>query len=124
MIVYFWEKSKKTYIWWGSLLLCSLLGLYMFFVWNQIQNHSDQTLQVIRNAPSTPLFEVEGVEKNPISTLNSLVGDYAFVASKRGKYYYPKACSKAKTLSIKNMLYFKDKMSAEAAGFIAYSGCK
>jgi hypothetical protein len=124
MIVYFWEKSKKTYIRWGTLLLTGFLGLYLFFIWTQIQIHSGETLQVIRNASFGTLLGAETVEKNPLSTSDQPVGEHAFVASKRGKYYYPKACSKAKTLSVKNMLYFKDKMSAEAAGFSAYSGCK
>jgi hypothetical protein len=67
---------------------------------------------------------LESSSKSPSIPDTSQLEQKPFVASKRGKYYYPSNCAKAKALSVNNMLYFKDKMSAEGAGFVAYLGCK
>jgi hypothetical protein len=75
-----------------------------------------QTIQIVRKSSVSESF-VLTVETN-VQDPNG-----AFIASKRGKYYYPKKCDRAKSLSTQNMLYFKDKMSAEAAGFKAFLGC-
>jgi hypothetical protein len=43
----------------------------------------------------------------------------AFVASRRGKYYYPSGSPGAGRLSPKNLVYFRDAQSAQAAGYAA-----
>lgn len=114
MIVYFWHKSKVGQ---GVLVGLGILGaLYYLFVFTQILKMDFQTVQIVRRP-------VEQITIIPEIVNNQATEDYAFVASKRGKYYYPKLCNKAKTLSIQNMLYFKDILSAESAGFKAFSGC-
>jgi hypothetical protein len=114
MIVYFWHKSKT-----GKLLIAiglSVIGIYCLFIYSKILKMDVQTLQIVQKRSSLePLvLPVEVNLQNP---------EDAFVASKRGKYYYPKNCDRAKSLSVQNMLYFKDKMSAEAAGFKAFLDC-
>ncbi len=47
-----------------------------------------------------------------------------FVASSRGKKYYPVGCSAVKTLSQTNLVYFKDQAEAEAKGYSLSTSCK
>lgn len=120
MIVYFLQKSK---IGQGGVFLGSVLvSFYVLWVFSQVLLGSRETLQIVKSTPkysqSTPIEP----QKTPVVPAVS-GGEYQFVASKRGKYYYPKSCSKAKSLSIANMLYFKDKIAAEAAGYVPHSGC-
>ena len=49
---------------------------------------------------------------------------YLFVASKRGKYYYPINCSLAQQLSKQNKVYFKSKKEAEAKGYQFNQKCQ
>ena len=114
MIVYFWYKSKT-----GKLLIgtgLSVMGIYCLFIYSKILKMNVQTIQIVqKKALPEPL-----AQQSSRYIQNT---EYTFVASKRGKYYYPKKCDRVKSLSIQNMLYFKDKMSAEAAGFKAFLGC-
>lgn len=121
MIVYFSKKSKNTLF-----VFCFTLGFlstyaYGFFVYVQMHASSKNTIQIVpKGERGTTPFDQKGdsgATKTP-----SL--EYLFVASKKGTYYYPISCSKARTLSVKNMLYFKDKMSAQGAGYKPYNGCK
>lgn len=114
MIVYFWTKSKAGQ---GICLVLVALGLaYGQFVFLRTIQGPRFSVQIVKN-------QVHSVQVLPIGQESTQVPEHAFVASKRGKYYYPSLCSKAKSLSIKNMLYFKDISAAEAAGYQAYSGC-
>ncbi len=121
MIVYFWEKSKKRYIGWGIMALIVLAELYVSWVWSRILLGERTTLQIVATEQLNPK---QISQKGESQVSNSQLSQNPFVASKRGTYYYPSGCNKAKTLSIQNMLYFKDIISAERAGFKAYSGCK
>jgi len=51
-------------------------------------------------------------------------GQSLFVASSRGKYYYPVDCSLAQNLSEKNKIYFQSKEEAETKGYIFNSHCQ
>lgn len=93
----------------------------MTFVWSRVQLFRARTIQIIR---SHSLISSELSSEGTSMPTTPQVDSNPFVASKRGKYYYPSNCTKAKTLSISNMLYFKDKIGAEAAGFKAHLGCK
>lgn len=120
MIVYFFKKSKADLVRWGIGVGVLCLLLYLIYVWSNILKHEHKTIQIVRSGEQKELsIEAEkpsdqtGVEK----------GDFTFVSSSKGKYYYPINCRRAQALSVKNMLYFKDKMSAEKAGFVEYKGC-
>jgi hypothetical protein len=120
MIVYFSEKSKKACRDGGIFVLLGVSALYCLFVWSKILKEDLVTIQIVR---SEAFFEVKDAVKSEAFVEKGVEGEFAFVASKKGVYYYPINCSRAKILSVKNMLYFKDKMSAEQAGYKAYSGC-
>lgn len=114
MIVYFSYKSKVGK---GILMGLSLcIYIYVLYIHAKILKLDIQTLQII--SKNEVFIEEKEVDKEPEQGQN-----HQFVASSRGKYYYPINCSKGKSLSVKNMLYFKDKMSALAAGYIEYIGC-
>lgn len=51
-------------------------------------------------------------------------GQSLFVASSRGKYYYPIDCSLADNLSEKNKIYFQSREEAESRGYLANSKCE
>lgn len=48
----------------------------------------------------------------------------SFVASKKGKKYYPINCAGAKSLSESNRIYFKDAAEAEAKGYTISTSCQ
>jgi hypothetical protein len=120
MIVYFLEKSKKDYMGWVIFGCLLLLIVYFMFVWGSILKREVSSIQIVR-------LKEGFLTKNELNLEekrgDQQVGKGSFVASKKGVYYYPINCSRAKSLSVKNMLYFKDKTSAEQAGYKAYSGC-
>jgi hypothetical protein len=114
MIVYFLTKSKA-----GRGLLLGLglvLAGYAQFVFIGGVSGHPQTLHIVKGNVSETVFQ-------PIGVGETSAPQHPFVASKRGTYYYPSSCSRARTLSVKNMLYFKDISAAEAAGYKPYSGC-
>ena len=49
---------------------------------------------------------------------------YLFVASKKGKYYYPTDCPLAQRLSQNNKVYFQTKQEAEAKGYQLNQKCQ
>ncbi len=57
------------------------------------------------------------------SLLNQEQTENRFVASSRGKYYYPINCSLANNLSEKNKIYFSSKEEAESRGYIYQTKC-
>ncbi len=120
MIVYFFKKSKKAAQMWGIFIGVGLVGVYMIFVLNALVKKESSTIQIIRQAHLNTVGQgsvMDGFGQKEQSS------DLSFVASKRGVYYYPINCSKAKALSTKNMLYFKDKIDAEHAGYKAHKDC-
>lgn len=119
MILYFKEKSKNMYLKWGIFIVFDLIALYMILRGVFWQN-TLSTLQVIH--PNLEYSE-KNTEQSPTDTPEVSKREYLYVASSRGTYYYPKDCAKAKVLSVKNMLYFKDKMSAQEAGYVPHTSC-
>ena len=51
-------------------------------------------------------------------------GGHQFVASSRGKYYYPIDCSLAENLSETNKIFFSSKEEAESRGYIFQTKCQ
>lgn len=58
------------------------------------------------------------------SSSTTLPDSYRFMASRRGKYYYPIKCSLAQQLSPKNRIYFLTKEEAEAKGYQLNQKCQ
>ncbi|MGE4554585.1 MAG: hypothetical protein AB7D02_00370 [Candidatus Paceibacterota bacterium] len=54
---------------------------------------------------------------------NKTEGQKLYVASSRGKYYYPLDCPLANNLSEKNKIYFSSKEEAEAKGYLYNEKC-
>ena len=48
----------------------------------------------------------------------------AFLASKRGKKYYPRGCSAGKNIVEGNRIYFADTAEAEKAGYTQSTSCQ
>ena len=120
MIVYFFKKSKSYYKSVLTGIFVFSIGLYGLYITKNREERIHSTIQIIRSNQSNSLKETLVEQTNEG---NSQKEGFLFVASKRGVYYYPIKCSKAQALSVKNMLYFKDKLAAEAAGFKQYLGC-
>lgn len=49
--------------------------------------------------------------------------EFQFVASSRGKYYYPIDCSLANGLKEENRIYFKTQQEAEESGYVYNTRC-
>ncbi len=49
--------------------------------------------------------------------------EFSFVASSRGKYYYPLDCSLANGLKEENRIYFKTQQEAEESGYTYNTRC-
>jgi len=62
--------------------------------------------------------------ENTLSSSTTTSSSLPFVASKRGKYYYPSNCSLAQGLSEKNKVYFKTRKEAEGRGYRLNPRCK
>ena len=58
-----------------------------------------------------------------IETKNESPKEFPYVASSRGKYYYPVDCSLANTLKEENKIYFKTSQEAESRGYIYNTRC-
>lgn len=119
MIVYFFKKSKraKAVLF---IVFTVLILIYVCFILGRLHQSNQFTIQIIRKEVISTSFEEPTLEAKEGNIFNP---QFPFVASKRGIYYYPVNCSKAKALSIKNMLYFKGKMEAEVVGYKPHSGC-
>ncbi len=63
-------------------------------------------------------------EESTASNQLTTKGQSLFVASSRGKYYYPVDCSLAQNLSEKNKIYFQNKEEAESRGYIQNTKCE
>lgn len=58
-----------------------------------------------------------------VETKNESLQEFSYVASSRGKYYYPIDCSLANSLKEENKIYFKSKEEAESSGYIYNTRC-
>ena len=58
-----------------------------------------------------------------IEAKNESLREFSYVASSRGKYYYPIDCNLANNLKEENKIYFKTKEEAEDKGYIYNTKC-
>ncbi len=71
------------------------------------------------------------IQKESITNIKESAGkksitkpkEFLFVASSRGKYYYPIDCSLANGLKEENRIYFKTQQEAENKGYIYNTRC-
>ncbi|MDQ5882962.1 MAG: hypothetical protein QG648_316 [Patescibacteria group bacterium] len=64
------------------------------------------------------------INATEITVANSNDNDFQYVASSKGKYYYPIDCPLAKNLSDKNKIFFSSKEEAEKQGYIFNTKCE
>jgi len=58
-----------------------------------------------------------------VEAKNESLREFSYVASSRGKYYYPIDCSLANRLKEENKIYFKSQEEAESRGYIYNTRC-
>jgi len=71
------------------------------------------------------------IEKQLITSIKDSIAEktitgskeFPFVASSRGKYYYPVDCSLADGLKEENRIYFKTQQEAEERGYVYNTRC-
>ena len=61
---------------------------------------------------------------NPFDTSTTTLGVSYYVASSRGKNYYPNTCKAASSLSSANLIKFNTEEEAKSAGYTKSSQCK
>jgi len=71
---------------------------------------------VIPNASGAFAVSADSLFVNSVTV--SVPEGMQFVASSRGKYYYPVISSKGERITPKNRIYFRDANAAEGAGFV------
>jgi len=67
------------------------------------------------------ITKIEETEIN--RTITTTAKEFPFVASSRGKYYYPVDCSLSNSLKEENKIYFKTRQEAESGGYIYNTRC-
>jgi hypothetical protein len=64
-------------------------------------------------------------DKTDISnTLDMVISDGVYFASRNGKLYYTKGCNAGNRIAVANRIYFNSKQEAQDAGYIASDSCK
>jgi flagellar basal body-associated protein FliL len=83
-----------------------------------------------KNAFKTEPILLEGVTpvdnlllQANITSLNKTAENGAYVASSKGKMYYPVNCGAANNLKQENRIYFQTAIEAEAAGYKRSTAC-
>lgn len=66
---------------------------------------------------------ITNIEEPTINQTITTAKEFPFVASSRGKYYYPVDCNLADTLKEENKIYFKTSQEAENRGYIYNTRC-
>jgi len=66
---------------------------------------------------------ITSIEEHTIEKTITEPKEFPFVASSRGKYYYPVDCSLANGLKEENRIYFRTQQEAENNGYIYNTRC-
>ena len=66
---------------------------------------------------------ITSIEESAIEKTITEPKEFPFVASSRGKYYYPVDCSLSNGLKEENRIYFKTQQEAENNGYIYNTRC-
>lgn len=112
MLADFWKFVKKNWV--GGFILLSLLSLSF-------------ALGIIIGGKffKRPAMVIEKDLLINLENINSQImkKENGYVASSKGKYYYPIDCPLAKNLSEKNKIYFNTREEAESRGYIYNTRC-
>jgi hypothetical protein len=122
------KRQKEVLIDLGLYLVFFVMGM---FYWLDLENKKESELfihssQIVTTIPTlvTPAFpsvtqkKFVTPAKAGAQTLNN--EKHPFVASSRGKYVYPVDCSRAKSLSEKNKIFFGTLEEAVKDGYKEY----
>jgi hypothetical protein len=66
---------------------------------------------------------ITSIEDSTIEKTITEPKEFPFVASSRGKYYYPVDCNLANSLKEENRIYFKTQQEAEERGYVYNTRC-
>ncbi|MCK4805581.1 MAG: hypothetical protein KAS91_00115 [Candidatus Pacebacteria bacterium] len=66
---------------------------------------------------------ITSIEEPTINKTTITAKEFPFVASSRGKYYYPVDCNLSNSLKEENKIYFKTQQEAENRGYIYNTRC-
>ena len=66
---------------------------------------------------------ITSIEDSTIEKTITEPKEFPFVASSRGKYYYPVDCNLANSLKEENRIYFKTQQEAENRGYVYNTRC-
>lgn len=113
MLTNFWKFVKRNWV----LLILGILLISLSFSLGIIVggNFFKRPPLVVEK---DLLFDIEN-QQNLVNQKK----ETGYVASSKGKYYYPIDCPLAKNLSEKNKIYFQTKEEAESRGYIYNSRC-
>ncbi|MDD4784451.1 MAG: hypothetical protein PHY32_02655 [Candidatus Pacebacteria bacterium] len=111
-----------------------LFGIFMFglgiITGGQLLKRPPITIvgDVVEMASFKDYIDEKIVSTKPTSTTNTTLNinnldTNGFVASNRGKYYYPVNCNLAKNLSQNNLIYFDTEEKAIIAGYARQTKC-
>lgn len=105
-------KFKKAFveILWDIVFFVVFFVLGVCFVFAKVENRGERAMVVWED------------NSNQVSTTTSPVSRGKFVASSRGKYFYPVGSSRANSLSEQNKVYFDNEEEAKKQGFKPYIG--
>jgi hypothetical protein len=107
---------KKDWFWViGEILVLSFV-FSLGFIWGG--KIITRPAMVIDKELIVDLNESTTTASQKVSSPNTI-----FVASSKGKYYYPLDCPLVENLSEKNKIYFSTKEEAEAKGYIFNHKC-
>ena len=111
-------KAKHQIILLGALEIALLIAVFFLgVITGKVQFRTDPIIL----EGVTPISQEEILAPTVTKPKNSATGEY--VASNRGKMYYPTDCSAGDSLKPENKIYFKTSTEAEAAGYKRSSAC-
>jgi hypothetical protein len=84
--------------------------------------YKDQEANAVFSETDSDNEVINQLSNQSILVSNSL--GKSFLASNRGKKYYPIGCSAGKTIKVENRIYFSTREDAEKAGYELSSSCK
>ncbi len=119
----FYQFVKRLIYWFKTNILCFLLILLAFGAGLITGGKFLKRPPIVVYGDVIDIKELnlESDAKKSVVGSKEVLG--GFVASSRGKYYYPSDCSLAKSLSPANLLHFETEASAIEAGYIRQERC-